>query len=44
MMEMVVVKTEETKISTCLIKCLIARCLWTKIFIYFRFKVSQIVY
>lgn len=29
MMEMVVVKIEETKIFTCLIKCLIAGCLWT---------------
>lgn len=41
---MVVVKTEETKIFTCLIKCLIAGCLWTKISIYFRLKVLQIAY
>lgn len=41
---MVVVKTEETKIFTCLKKCLIAGCLWTKIFIYFHLKVSQSIY
>lgn len=35
MMETVVVKTEETKIFTCLIKCLIAGYLWTKIIFYF---------
>lgn len=32
MLEKVVVKTEETKIFTGLIKCLIAGCLWTCLF------------
>lgn len=42
MLELVVVKTEETKIFTCLIKCLIAGCLWTKIFVYFHLKAHRL--
>lgn len=44
MLELFVVKTEETKIFTSLIKCLVVECLWTKIFVYFLLKVLQIIY